>query len=453
MNHVLTADEFLQRQTEGEVYGLFGSKVEGSISDLLHEKLFALGRRKAKYVLLKLEPQDLERVARSEKLAGFNVTIPYKQDIVPLLDRVAEDAAAVGAVNTVVCREGRLIGYNTDLYGIERTLARMQFDPRGKTALVLGTGGAALTAVYFLAAHGAQVTVASRTEEHLAAFAAKCAKSGATVSTRLYERLRDEYQLIVNCTPVGMYPSEDAQPLDIRQFRPEAVFDLVYNPLRTRLLKNTGARWENGLYMLVMQAVRAQELFFEATFSERDLERLYRELQALLFFKRLEDKYDREAVALCGFMGCGKSSVARMMARLAGVPVYDTDALVEARAGKSVADIFRDDGEAAFRDLESEVLQSLPAGRCVFSLGGGSVLREENVRAVKARARLVFLDVPLDVIRARVRNPASRPLFAGDGEALANLYDFRKNVYKSCADAVVYGETSEKVLRNLFENI
>ena len=456
MNNVLTADEFLQKQYDTEVYGLLGNKVESSISDILHAKLFALSRRRAKYVLIKLEAEDLGRVAGSGKLAGFNVTIPHKQNILPYLDAVDETAKRCGSVNTVLCREGRLTGYNTDLYGIEQTFLHMGYDPAGKRALILGTGGAALTCAAYLRDRDCEIACCSRDRERVAAFAARAkACSGAEVSPVTYETLRDRYELIVNCTPCGMYPNEDAQALDLRQFSPEAVFDLVYNPLRTRLLRNArmGVRTANGLRMRMMQAAAAQKSFFGAEFARGDLEELLTELEAMLFFKRLRDKYDKKCVALCGFMGCGKSHAARLIGKYAGLPVCDLDTMIEEREGKSIAEIFREAGESGFRDLESAAVRRLAGFEGVIALGGGSVLREENVREIKKYAHLVFLDVPLEVIRKRLAGDTTRPLLSGDPEKLANLYDFRKGIYKSAADTAVFGTDADRLVCNLFENL
>lgn len=456
MNNVLTAEEFLQKQYDTEVYGLLGSKVESSISDILHAKLFELSRRRAKYVLIKLEAEETGKVLASGKLAGFNVTIPHKQNILPFLDSVDESAKRCGSVNTVLCREGKLAGYNTDLFGIEQTFVRMGYDPAGKRALILGTGGAALTCAAFLAGKGCEVAACSREREKVAAFAEKAkACSGAEVAAVTYETLRDCYDLIVNCTPCGMYPAEDAQALDIRQFSPEAVFDLVYNPLRTRLLRNArmGVRTANGLYMLMMQAAAAQKIFFGAEFEKRDLDRLYTELEALLFFKRLRDKFDKKSLALCGFMGCGKSHVARLIGKFSGLPVYDLDKIIEETEGKSISQIFEEAGESGFRDIESAALRRLSGVEGIISLGGGSVLREENVREIRKNSYLAFLDVPLEVIKKRLSGDTTRPLLSGDPEKLANLYDFRKGIYKSVADATVFGTNASSLVRNLFENL
>ena len=454
MSEVWTAEAFLKTEfSDGPLFALLGSKVESSVSDFLHRNLFRIAGRKARYLLLKLAPEELGPVIRSGKLNGFNVTVPYKREVMPFLDEIDPGAAAIGSVNTVVRRGGRLIGYNTDLDGVEETFRYLGFRPSGKSVLVLGTGGAALTVAYFLAREGADVAVASRTREHAEAFSARFAAAGYRVRPLRTEEVRDEYAAVVNATPVGMFPAEEANPLDLTDFHTEAVFDLVYNPQTTQFLRRANGRCENGLRMLVRQGVRAQEHFFGKKFDADPLPEVLLKLSASLCMKRLSDRAGKPAIALCGFMGSGKSSVARILADRAGVPLVETDALVERQAGKSIAAIFRDEGETAFRDLETGVIRELVKEPCVISLGGGSVLRPENVARVREIAHLVFLDVPLGVIRERVRDASSRPLFSGDPAALAELYEKRREICRACADRTVSGTDSAEIADTICKEV
>lgn len=390
-----------------ERYGLLGSHLPHSFSKELHE---ALGRYS--YELIELAPEALGDFLRRRDFAGLNVTIPYKQAVIPYLDSLNERAAAIGAVNTIVNRDGRLYGDNTDLGGLLAMLRRAGISLRGKKVLILGSGGTSRTAL-----------AAARSEG--AALALRVSRSGREDAVTYEAACTDhaDAQVLLNATPVGMYPRLDAVPVDLSRFpNLEGVADVIYNPLRTRLClaaAERGLPTANGLYMLVAQAMLAAEQFTGEPVPEAEYARIY---GALLDRKR--------NLVFIGMPGSGKSTLGRLLAARTGKPFFDSDELIAERAGMSIPDIFARQGETVFRDLETEVIRALSAqGGRIVATGGGAVLRPENVTALRQNGLLVFLDRPLEALTPT----ADRPL--GDSmDKLRALYAQRRPIYVAAAD-------------------
>ena len=392
------------------IFGLIGEHLGHSYSAEIHARL-----GEEPYELRELAPEEVAGFLQKEDFRGVNVTIPYKQAVIPYLDEVSETAAAIGAVNTVVRRNGKLLGGNTDAAGLEMLLRRTGADPRGKKVLILGTGGTSKTALYVARRMGAEQAVrVSRTAREDA------------VSYEQAALEHSDARILINTTPCGMYPRPEGCPLDLDRFPAlEAVADAVYNPLRTNLVleaRNRGIPAEGGLFMLTAQAVRAAEAFRNTEYPPETAERIFRELLR-----------EKENMVLIGMPGSGKSTVSAALQRRTGRPVADTDALIAEKAGKSIPDIFREDGEAAFRDLESEVIAevSLRGGQ-IIATGGGAVLRAENVRALKRTGRLILLERPADTLTPT----ADRPL-ADTREKMDRLWREREPVYRAAADCTV----------------
>ncbi len=406
--------------------GLIGEKLGHSFSKEIHEKL---GRYA--YELIELAPAELEEFFRARAFDGMNVTIPYKCAVIPYLDEVCPEAAAIGAVNTVVNRGGKLLGCNTDLGGLEALIRRMGLDLRGSTVLVAGTGGTSRTAAAAAEALGAARVVRL----------SRSGREGALTYEEAYETCGDA-AFLIHTTPAGMYPDVDgcAVALD-RLPRLEGVVDVVYNPLTTRLVQQARARGipaEGGLYMLTAQAVLAAEAFTGECLGPETAERLYREL---LFEKR--------SIVLTGMPGSGKSTLGAILARRLGRELIDTDAVIVRQTGMPITELFRAKGEAYFRDLETAALrEACRTGGRVIAAGGGAVLRPENVDLMKQNGTVVFLDRPLSDLRPT----DDRPL-ADDPEKLRKLYEMRKSIYAASADmtAAVQGQTPEQTAENLLE--
>ena len=392
------------------MYGLIGEHLGHSFSAEIHARL---GREP--YQLRELTPEEVPAFLTEGEFQAINVTIPYKQTVIPYLGEISETAAAIGAVNTIVRRGGELCGDNTDAAGLTMLLRRIGAELSGKKVLILGTGGTSLTARYVASSLGAgSVIRVSRT-----------AKDDAVT----YEQAAREHadaQILINTTPCGMYPRWEDIPADLGRFPAlEAVADAVYNPLRTRLVleaRKRGIPAEGGLFMLTAQAVRAAELFRNTEYPADTAERIYREILR-----------EKENMVLIGMPGSGKSTVSAALQRMTGRPALDTDELIERRAFKSIPEIFRENGERAFRDLESEVIAEVSGrGGQIIATGGGAVLREENVQALRRNGRLILLERPAEELTPT----ANRPL-ADTRAKMDRLWREREPVYRAAADCTV----------------
>ena len=386
-------------------YGLIGEKLPHSFSKEIHEKLAGYD-----YQLKELTPAQLPGFLQKREFKGINVTIPYKQAVIPYLDEIDEKAKAIGAVNTIVNREGKLYGYNTDYDGMVALIRHAGLSLEGKTVLILGTGGTSKTAMAVAKDLGAaSVQRVSRT-----------AKEGA-ISYEEAQRL--PVQILINTTPSGMYPNLDGQPMDLSRFGwLEGVLDAVYNPLRTRLVlqaRDNGARAQSGLYMLVAQAAAACELFVGESLPQGALSRVYRTIHG-----------EKQNIVLTGMPGSGKSTVGRILAQEMGREFVDTDTEIIRLAKKPIADIFAQRGENGFRELEGQVIQQLSQRTgLVIATGGGAILRAENLRRLRQNGRIYFLDRPLEDIQPSDDRPLSR-----DREALEQRYAERYPRYVAAAD-------------------
>ena len=391
-------------------YGLIGEHLPHSFSKEIHEQLADYT-----YELHEVEKDALDVFMRSKDFKAINVTIPYKQDVIPYLDEISESAREIGAVNTIVNRAGRLYGDNTDQMGMTALIRKLGLDLKGKTVLILGTGGTSRTAQYVCKNLGAAVIrTVSRSGQN----------GSLTYETAASEC--PEAQIILNTTPAGMFPKPDAQAIDLTPFQClEGVVDVVYNPLRTQLVRQAqsmGRPAEGGLYMLVGQAVAAVEIFLDRKLPDDALDRVFKSIYQ-----------DKENVVLTGMPGCGKSTVGRRLSKLLDRPLLELDQLIEQKAGMHPSEIIRTQGEAAFRDLESEIVaEAAQQTGCVISTGGGVILREENMRRLRANGRIYFIDRPLRYILPTDDRPLS-----SDREALEKRFRERYPIYKATADVIV----------------
>ena len=389
-------------------YGLIGEKLGHSFSREIHQRLGGYD-----YLLQELTPAQLPAFLEKRDFRGINVTIPYKQTVIPLLDEVDPKAAAIGAVNTIVNRRGRLCGYNTDYDGMAALARHAGLTLKNKNVLILGTGGTSRTAMTVAADLGAaEIRRMSRTGR------------GDAIT---YEQAADlPVQVLINTTPCGMYPGCDGQPMDLSRFGwLEGVLDAVYNPLRTRLVlqaRDNGARGQGGLYMLVAQAAAACRLFLDRPLPDGALDSVYRAIHG-----------QKQNIVLTGMPGSGKSTVGRVLARQLGRELVDTDTEVIRVAKKPIPEIFAQRGERGFRDLESQVIQEVSRRTgLVIATGGGAILREENVRRLRQNGRIYFLDRPAEDILPTDDRPLAR-----DMEAVRQRYAERYPRYTSTADAAV----------------
>ena len=405
-------------------FGLLGEKLGHSFSPRIHQALGGYA-----YALMEVDREALPAFMEKRDFRAVNVTIPYKQAVIPWLDTLSDTARRIGSVNTVVRdKSGALHGYNTDYYGFIQMTRRAGIDVSGRKCLVLGSGGASRTVQVCLRDLGAaEVRVISR--------------SGPDS----YESigLHADARIIVNATPVGMYPGNGQSPVDLSLFPGlEGVLDLIYNPAKTALLlqaEKRGVPCMNGLFMLVAQAKQASELFRDTQIDDAEIGRVARSLAR-----------DTANIALIGMPGCGKTTVGGLLAQAMGRRLLDTDAMIEEKAGCSCGDYLRRHGENAFRALETEILRQAGGQTgCVIATGGGAVTRGENADPLRQNSVVFHLEMPLSALS---RN-GDRPLSAAP-EALERLWALREPLYRAFRDYALTNEDAQKaagLIRRQFE--
>ena len=401
--------------------GLLGEKLGHSYSPQIHNSLGSYS-----YELFEKQPQELAQFLQSGAFHGLNVTIPYKKAVIPYLTELSPIAAKLGAVNTIVRRkDGSLIGHNTDYFGFKTMVEASGLQVSGKKALVLGSGGASNTAVAVMKELGSQVVIISR--------------SGENNYSNL-NRHRDA-AIIVNTTPVGMYPNVSDSPVSLEQFPAlEGVLDLIFNPARTRLLQEAEARGlvaMNGLLMLVAQAKESAEWFTGSAIENEKIGEIHQALQTKM-----------QNIVLIGMPGCGKTSVAAELAHLTGKEVVDADAEIVAQAGMTIPEIFVKSGEAAFRRLETQVLEQLgKRSGIILSTGGGCVTRQENYPLLHQNGQIFWLKRDIATLPTDGR-PISQTT------DLNKLFESRRPLYEAFADEIIenngtLADAAEKILEKL----
>lgn len=381
--------------------GLLGRKLGHSYSPQIHASLGDYP-----YFLFEKEPGEIENFLKSSDFTGINVTIPYKKTVIPYLDELTPVAKKMGAVNTIVRRpDGSLLGHNTDYFGFLSLVKHSGIQVAGKKALVLGSGGASNTAVQALLALGAVPIVISRSGENN------------------YENLHlhTDASVIVNTTPVGMYPKNGASPVDLGQFHQlEGVLDVIYNPAKTKLLldaETRGIPTENGLWMLVAQAKEAAEYFTGSPISDEKIAIIHKKLSVQM-----------KNIALIGMPGCGKTTVGRQLAQKLGRKFVDLDDEVVKLAGMSIPDIFAREGEAGFRMWETKVLEAFSKeSALILATGGGCVTREENYPLLRQNSVVCWLKRDISCLPTD-----GRPL--SQAGKLEEMYRVRRPLYEKFSD-------------------
>ncbi len=391
------------------MYGLLGETLGHSFSPQIHA---CLGDYE--YKLFEVAPEDLGDFLRSGSFEGLNVTIPYKKAVMPYLAEISENAKAIGSVNTItVLPNGTLRGDNTDYDGFLYLVRRSGIAVNGKKALVLGTGGASLPVKKVLSDLGAREIISiSRTGENN------------------YQNLEKHFDadLIVNTTPVGMYPNNLQSPLSLDGFTQlSGVLDIVYNPQKTQLIldaEQRGIPAFSGLTMLVAQAKRAAELFLNTNIDDRKNDEIYETLSRQM-----------KNIVLVGMPGCGKSTVGKALAKRLSRPFFDADQEIVKRAGKSIPEIFQTEGEAGFRKIETEVLFDLcRQSGAVIATGGGAVTVPKNHGILRQNSLVVFLNRDIAVLPTN-----GRPL--SEQNDLHEMFRQRLPLYRAVCDYEVDGNS------------
>lgn len=385
-------------------YGLLGKKLSHSYSPMIHR---AIGNDD--YHLIELPPEALDDYIKKSDFSGINVTIPYKKDVIPYCTVLSDTAKKIGSVNTIVNNGGRLYGYNTDYDGFLYMSDRAQITFKDRKVLILGSGGTSLTAAHAAADRGArEILIVSR--------------SGSVNYNNIYEH--QDADILINTTPVGMYPKNDEKLVDISRIpNLSGVIDVIYNPLKTNLLLDAakqGIRHTNGLSMLIAQAVYASELFFNTTYDSSIIEKTLSKIQKEVM-----------NIVLVGMPGSGKTIIGKAIADSLNRTFIDTDAEIEKKHNLSPAEILKKHGEEYFRALETEVVKTIAkTSRAVIATGGGVPLKEENRRALMQNSYICFLERPLDSL-----DISGRPL--SQAGSLELLYHRRLPHYRSVCDIII----------------
>lgn len=405
-------------------YGCIGEKLSHSFSKEIHEKIADY-----EYELKELKREEVGGFISGKDYKALNVTIPYKEVVIPYLDEIDEAAKLIGAVNTIVNKNGKLYGYNTDFYGMCGLIKYAGIEIEGKKVLILGTGGTSKTA--FAVSEYLKATEIYKVSRN---------KNDGAISYDEAISCHSDAKIIINTTPAGMYPDTENAPIDIECFpNLSGVVDAIYNPLRSKLVSNAlskGIKATGGLYMLVAQAVKASEYFLNTTYPYDTTERIYKEIIS-----------EKENIVLTGMPGAGKTTIGKILAELTGKEFADSDDAIR-KLGKTPAELINENGEPYFRNIESQVIKNLSDKTgMVIATGGGAILKEENVSRLKRNGKIVFINRDLQYI-----NPTSdRPLSA-DRKALEKRFSERYPIYmKTCDKAVKTESDARKNAENILE--
>ncbi len=403
-------------------YGLIGEKLGHSFSKLVHEKIGNYD-----YTLKEISKDKLDAFMKAKLFKGINVTIPYKKEVIPYLSHISPEAEKIGAVNTVINKDGELYGYNTDIVGLSLLIKRVLLksessDLSDMDVIITGTGGTSLTAIEAAKLLGARsVNIISRT-----------GKDSSLTYQEAYTKCSNA-NFLINCTPCGMFPFIDQMPIDIDRFpRLIGVVDAIYNPIRSKLIQTAiqkGIPAEGGLYMLVAQAVAAYSLFFSHPYENFLTESIFSELLS-----------QKENIVLIGMPSCGKSTVGKQLAKRLHKEFIDIDKEIEKFEGKKIPDIFFDSGEAYFREIEKKVISEIATNvsGSVIATGGGAVIDKSNIDSLKLNGKIFWLNRPLELLAPTKDRPT-----ASSFKDIQKRYTERFPLYAAYCDVEI--DASESV--------
>lgn len=391
-------------------YGLIGSKLTHSFSKVIHEKLGNYD-----YELLEISEENFHNYMLKKDFNAINVTIPYKEKVIPYLDIISPQAKKIGAINTVINKDGKLYGYNTDYYGLKALLGKLEINCKRKKILILGSGGTSKTTKAVIEDMGCNCYYfVSRT------------KTPQTITYQEAIKNNSDCNLIINTTPRGMYPNNKDLSIDIDKFKKlEAVVDVIYNPLRTKLIvkaQNNKIVAIGGLYMLVAQAFYASCLFQNKNLSEELMDDIYHNLMR-----------EKENIVLVGMPSSGKTTIGKMLARRLNKEFIDTDELIKAQIQMEISEYILKFGEGSFRIIESQIIEEVSKRmNIIIATGGGAILNAVNIENLKENGKIIFLNRCLDKLIAT----GDRPLTT-TREMLETRYYEREPLYKTLSDLTI----------------
>ena len=410
-------------------YGLIGEKLGHSFSKIIHEKLADYT-----YELCPLAKDELDAFITAKQFKAINVTIPYKQDVIPYCDVLDDSAKRIGVVNTIVNRDGKLFGYNTDFAGFLYNLNAHGITLKDKKVMICGSGGTCKTVTAVAEYMGAkEILVVSRSKKENAVTYEECIR-------------HKDVDVVVNASPKGMYPDNGESPLDLSNFpNCKAVVDVIYNPLKTRLLQQAeqlGMKAVNGLEMLVAQAKFAVEHFLSTEIENDKIDQITLEL-----LKQLTN------IVLIGMPSSGKTLTGKALCKYIDKTVVDTDAVIVERSGMSIKEMFARHGEAYFRQWEHDVIEEFSKQNgLIIATGGGAIKNEENIQNLKQNGVVMFIDRDLEHLLVTDDRPLSK-----DTNAVAKLYEERYPLYTKYGDLRVPNnypmEISQQELDELMNTI
>ena len=412
-------------------YGLLGEKLGHSFSKQIHESLSNIT-----YELIEKSKDEFDSFMTNKDFSAINVTIPYKEKVIPYLDEIDSRAKRIGAVNTIVNKDGKLYGYNTDYDGIIYLLEEHEIIVKDKVIAILGSGGTSKTATAVVEDYGAKAIYhVSRTE-----------KDGYITYEELYEKQK-EIQIVINTTPVGMYPNNDSTPITLSHFEClESVIDVVYNPLRTKLIveaKDLGLKVASGLEMLIVQGIKAHELFLSKVIEKEAYQKLINDITL-----------DKENIVFIGMPTCGKSTIAKLLSEELQRPFVDIDSEIILREGKEITTIFSEHGETYFREVEHNITKELSQkNHLIIATGGGIIKNKRNIDYLKQNGIIIFIDRDINLLQ----NDDTRPL-SSTKDQLVKLYNERYSLYTAYADYIIKNNddikhTLEVIKEKLYETI
>ena len=438
--------------------GLMGDPVEHTLSPVIHNTLSEILGLNNVYVPFHVKKEGLAKAVEGAfqlNILGLNVTVPHKNDVIASLSSVSDEGLAIGAVNTLVRTENGYRGYNTDMLGLTREIKSYGIELEGRKVIILGAGGAARAVAYMcMAEKASEIYILNRTlekateiAEHMNSFFGRQTIRAMKLSD--WRDLEGKY-IVIQSTSIGLKPDNDRAVIEDEDFYRmiDTGVDLIYSPFETKFMKlcrRKGANAYNGLKMLLYQGIIAYELWNDISVSEEVADQVYGVLE----------KNARNNTVLTGFMGCGKSTVGKRLAKATGRDFLDVDKYIVDKAGCSISRIFAEHGEEYFRALETEALNEIynTVTGTVISTGGGLPMRKVNRDILNRLGEVVYLDVSPDCVYERLKDDTTRPLLQSENpmERIEELLGFRRPVYLDGADRTV--NVSYRTVEDIIKDI